>query len=300
MSEEVLWYAARVSGLMAWILSFGALASGLLARSEPAYGTSAGRWAGDTRNLMARLGVVALLVHTAATVASERFDLTIVSAITARLDGQWLVPAMVVGVVCGILVLLVEVWRLLTRSLPPAVELLLLLISAGVVAGGAYHGWQLGSDTQNPLAVAIVVLCAILLFGAAAVGLTTVVSGPTSPVTAVTHDPRADTGADNMVMNGTAMAQQDPSENKSSQSPKQAPFDTRLSVSLSKRVNIQAEDVFDRGPEIASARDVSVPHHQEQGSTPAAEESEDESSGSWSMRKLPDAPKPAHRDRKNR
>ncbi len=311
MSEEVLWYVARISGLMAWILGFAALAAGLLARSEPARGTSAGYWVADTRNMLGRLSVVALLVHGAATAAADQFGLQLQSVLTGRSGGQWLVSAMVVGVVCGWAMVGVEFARLASRRLGPISDAAFLVVATAAVAGGAYHGWLVGSDTQNPLAITVVVLSGLLLLGAAAIGLTSLLDGQ-DPLTVAPPAISAD-GEDLVLGNGV-------DQDSANGGPRL--FDPGPSVSLSRTVdayppdaaggrknngsdspgdhpnsNAEGTDRLDptvsgvlRGPQITSARDVT--------SHTSAQHSNDEevaAPGAWSMRKLPDAPKPAHR-----
>ena len=287
MSEEVLWYISRISGLMSWILSFGALAAGLLARSAPRHGTSAGLWAADTRNLLGRLSIVALLVHAAATATADRFGLTLGSALTGRAGGQWLVAAAVIGVASGWAMIAVELVRLVLKRLSPGGDLILLAVAAAIVGGGGYHGWQLGSDTQNPLAIAVMVLSGLLLLGAAALGLTSFLDGQ-DPLTAAPPSIAAEGQSENLVLGSDAAGSgQDGPQH----------FDPGPSVSLSRTIS-PAEDELGgrsnvdayRGPQISSARDVSG-----SAATPPTGTDSDQTPGAWSMRKLPDAPKPAHR-----
>lgn len=280
MSEEVLWYVARVSGLMAWILAVGALTAGLLARSGAAAGTNAGFWAKDTRNLLGRCSVLALAAHAGATAAAARFDLGVGAVLTGRQDQAWLIPAIVVGVVAAWGLALVEGVRLASRRLSPGGDLVLLLISAAIVGGGAYHAWRIGSDTGNPIAVAVVVLCVLLLAGAGAIGLT---SFPERESTD-DHNRRrkADAGGPKPGAWPTGL-QDEPVEPEQDPEPavvigapgdpspqRPGPFDQPLAVSLSRRVDSPPPtSVFDRGPEISSAPDVPRTPTDEDTTSPA-------------------------------
>jgi hypothetical protein len=296
VSEEVLWYIARISGLLAWILSFGALSAGLLARSEPAHGTSAGLWAADTRNLLGRLSVVGLAVHAAATAASDRFGLDLQSVLTGRAEGQWLVTAAVVGVACGWAIVGAELARLVPRRISGSGDLLLLAVAAATVAAGGYHGWQLGSDTQNPLAIAVMVLSGLLLLGSAAIGLTSFLDDQDPLVAAA---PSLAAEGENLVLSNEGTDAEVVAGNGVSESTdhRPLPVDAGLSVSLSRTIAPRADEQEDRGmsetlrgPQIASARDISPPLL-----PPSTNAAKGQISGAWSMRKLPDAPKPAHR-----
>lgn len=281
----MLWYAARVSGLMAWILAFGALAAGLLARSTPERETSAGLWAADTRNLLGRLAVLAIVVHGVSITAAERFDLPATAVLIARDTDGWLAAGFVVGTICAWTMVAVELVRLVVRRLPVLTELLVLAAATAVVLGGAYHGWQVGSDTRNPLTVAVVVVCGVLLIGAGAIGFTTFMAP------ALTDDRgQPDSGSSAGEAGGHGPIGR-PDDLFQSRQPT-GPNEVSLSLSLSHQVE-PPELPAARGPEIPSARDIAVP-----GNVEDRQDGDDQSS--WTMRKLPDAPKPQHRRRPRR
>lgn len=265
VNDEILWYVSRVSGLMAWILAFGALTAGLLARSGPAADTSAGLWASDTRTLLGRTAAVAVLVHWFSIGAAPSFAIDPVAGLTARQDGSWMAPAIVVGVFSAWALVVVEAARLVLRRLPEFVDLVLLTGSALIVAGGAVHGWRLGSDTNNPYAMIVVVFCGLVLLGAAAIGLTR------------SSD---DSGDGGLVT---------PSNGASSQ-----PDGFTIGVGPDEANQpVSASSIFDRGPELASAPDVGRrldqgqgPVAEEFGEEPTSQQFTDTLSGSWSMFRL--------------
>ncbi|MEM7274939.1 MAG: hypothetical protein AAF547_17790 [Actinomycetota bacterium] len=175
MSGDLLWYLARISGLMALILAFGALSAGLLLNSRPAWNTAAGQWAIDTHRFLGRSALLAVAVHTGTIVADDRFGLTIVNALTgADADGTTS-AALAIGTVCGWTMLLTELARLAEDHLPRWFDRLALVALALIVVGGAVHAWQLGSDTRNPAAIAVAAVCALVLAGTAALGTTSLV-----------------------------------------------------------------------------------------------------------------------------
>lgn len=307
MSEELLWYGSRVSGLMTWILAVGALTAGLVAAAAPRHQTVAGQWASDSRDFLGRSAVVALAVHGATIVAADRFPLTASAVLTGQEQGQWLATGLLTGVIGGWAILVVELLRPVAGRLGPTADRIGLLISVWVVAAGAYHGWEVGSDTGNTFALVVVGICGLVLMGAAALGLTPFIAnrypaGERYPADAdvpvadrglqVDHGPgRHDRGPDSDI--GTAPTTDGQSDRADDNAVGRVRPEAPLTVSLSRIANRPAPNL--RGPEIHSARDVSIPGVTEQ--QPAEDEPGSRWSGesSWSVRKIPDAPKPQHR-----
>ncbi len=168
MSDEVLWYAARVSGLMTWILACCALIAGLLISSQRDDRASPSRvWAGDAYRFLGITSLAFLAAHVAAIVLNPIFDLSIAEALSGR-DGQgWLASGVVIAAATGWLLLVVELLRNLERRAPRWFRPAIAIAALGVVVGGVVHAWSDGSDVRNPFAIVVVAIFIIAILAAA-------------------------------------------------------------------------------------------------------------------------------------
>ena len=173
MSDQILWYAARISGLMAWITACGALICALLLRSQRRrQPTAADEWVWDAYRFLGSATVAFVIVHGSAVVLDDRFDLSL-TVVFARSGGDWVGPGLLLGVIGAWLLLAREGLRYFADRLPRIVEGAIIATALAVVVAGAGHAWRLGSDVRSPFALVVlalvtlaVLLAATLSFGA--------------------------------------------------------------------------------------------------------------------------------------
>ncbi|MGI9595625.1 MAG: hypothetical protein ACR2QK_05675 [Acidimicrobiales bacterium] len=174
MSQEVLWYAARVSGLMTWVLACGALVAGLLLRSQGDDQPSPARlWLGDAHRFLGLASVSFLLVHGLAVVLGPVFDVSPIAAVLARDGSGWLPAGLAIGVLSGWLLVAVEGLRALDAHMPAVRRTITAVTATFVLLSGAAHAWSVGSDVRNRPAVALLAVAAVMVVAAAWLALGT-------------------------------------------------------------------------------------------------------------------------------
>ena len=173
MSDQILWYAARISGLMAWITACGALICALLLRSQRRrQPTAADEWVWDAYRFLGSATVAFVIVHGSAIVLDARFDVS-PTVVFARSAGAWVGPGLLLGVIGAWLLLATAALRFFADRLQRVVEGAIIATTLAVVVAGAAHAWRLGSDVRSPFALVVlalvtlaVLLAATLSFGA--------------------------------------------------------------------------------------------------------------------------------------
>ncbi|MGH1494182.1 MAG: hypothetical protein ACRBK7_33125 [Acidimicrobiales bacterium] len=180
MNEEVLWYAARVSGLMAWVLACGCLICGLLVRSQAEDDHSPSRlWADDACRFFGITSLLFAAGHAASIVLGTTFDVSAQELISLRSGGAWLEVGLITGVLCGWVLLVANVLRLFEDRLPSAAGTVTTVLTAAVVVGGVYHGWLEGSDVRNPVTMVVIGVAAVSIMAAASLALGSTGDKPT-------------------------------------------------------------------------------------------------------------------------
>ncbi len=165
MSEQILWYAARISGLMTWFTACGALISALLLRSRRSgHPTPADLWVADARRFLGSATVCFLIVHGSAIVLDTGLDVS-AAVVFGRGGDGWVESGLLLGVIGGWLVLMMLGFRFFADRLPPYVDGAMIVANAAVVAVGAVHAWRSGSDVRGPMALVVlaVVTLAVLV-----------------------------------------------------------------------------------------------------------------------------------------
>jgi DMSO/TMAO reductase YedYZ heme-binding membrane subunit len=146
----VWWYAARASGIIAWLLLTASVIWGVLlstqafpARRRPAWLLDLHRWLGG-------LTVAFVAAHLAALVADNYTDFDI-AALTIPYASKWRPGAVALGVVATWCLVAVEVTSLAMRRLPRKVWRGIHLTSYVVFWLASLHAAFAGTDTPNRL-----------------------------------------------------------------------------------------------------------------------------------------------------
>lgn len=167
MNEDVLWYVARVSGLMAWVLAYGALICGILIQSRSDDVSSPSRlWADDACRFFGFNCVLFAAIHGASIVMNPMFDVSPNALLTLSDGAAWLGTGLIVGVLSAWVLVVANLLRFVEARFASGPRLRTAL-TAVMLASSAVHGWLLGSDTQNLIVYVAVALAAVVALAAA-------------------------------------------------------------------------------------------------------------------------------------
>ncbi len=152
---------------MTWVLAYGSLICSLLVRSRPGDVSSPSRlWADDACRFFGFTSLLFGAVHCASVIMSSMFDIEPVGLLTLR-DGQaWIETGLIVGTLSGWALVVANGLRFLETRLKAATTIRTVLMTL-VLVGGAYHGWQIGSDVRNYVTYAVVAVAAVMALVAA-------------------------------------------------------------------------------------------------------------------------------------
>ena len=149
MNQQVWWYVARASGIVAWTLVTSSVILGLwlslrLTRQRPKPA-----WTLDLHRFVGGLAVVFTGVHLAGLVLDSyaKFD---VRDLLVPGASAWHAGAVALGVVGVYLLVAIEVTSLLMRRLPRKVWRAVHLTSYGLFVLATAHTFTAGSDASSP------------------------------------------------------------------------------------------------------------------------------------------------------
>ena len=150
MNQQVWWYVARASGIVAWVLVTVSVILGLwfslrLTRDRPRPA-----WTLDLHRFVGGLAVVFTGVHLAGLVLDSyvQFDLRDLLVPGAS---AWRAGAVALGVVGVYLLVAIEVTSLLMRRLPRKLWRAVHLSSYGLFVLATAHTFTSGTDASNPV-----------------------------------------------------------------------------------------------------------------------------------------------------
>lgn len=157
MSDQFFWFATRSAGILAWFSAASSLVVGLLLSTRALGRRPTIPWLLDLHRFFGAMSVVFLAIHLF-TLWADSF----VSFGPAELfvPGVAHVPglsrfSLALGVVAGWFLVIIEASSLIRTYLPARFWHTLHLTSFGVVAAGAIHAIQAGSDTDNRYVIAL-------------------------------------------------------------------------------------------------------------------------------------------------
>ena len=150
VSNELWWYVARSSGLVAWAAALGSVLCGL-ALSTKALGPRPRRpWLLDLHRFLAGLAVGFVSLHVVALVADNYISFGW-TEVLVPFASSYRPTAVAWGVVAFWLLALVEVTSLVRNRLPRRVWFRIHLASYVVAVASTLHGLQAGTDSGNPV-----------------------------------------------------------------------------------------------------------------------------------------------------
>lgn len=152
MTQELWWYTARASGLVAWVVVTASVVWGLLL-SARTLRPSRAAWALDLHRYLGVLAIVLTALHVVAIAFDEwiGFDW---DDLLVPYASAWRPAAVVWGIIAMYLLVAVEVTSLMirwiSRALWHAIHLLGFVVFGAVTA----HGLMAGTDADEPVMVA--------------------------------------------------------------------------------------------------------------------------------------------------
>ena len=148
MNEQVWWFAARASGIVAWALVTFSVCWGLMLSTKAAAKASQPAKLLDLHRFLGGLSVVFTAIHLLALVADSYVYFGWVE-IFVPWASEWKTTAVAWGIVAFYLLIAVELTSLLMKKLPRPVWRHIHRMSLGLFVFATYHGIQAGTDTQN-------------------------------------------------------------------------------------------------------------------------------------------------------
>ena len=150
--NQLWWYVARASGIVAWLLLTASVMWGIFLSTKLLQRLRRPAWLLDLHRWLGGLTVAFVALHIAALVADSyvTFDLT---DVLVPLASSWRRGAVALGVVAMWGLLAVELTSLAMRRLPRATWKAVHLLSYLVFWAVSLHAALAGTDTTNPLYV---------------------------------------------------------------------------------------------------------------------------------------------------
>lgn len=163
MTQELVWYTARASGIVAWVLVTGAVVWGLVLSQRP-LPQPRPAWVLDLHRYLGGLSVAFVAVHVIAIAADEYVGFGWTD-LFVPLASAWRPGAVAWGIVALYLLLAVEVTSLLMRRLPRRAWHAVHLTSFAVFLATTVHALQAGSDADEPALRAFAIGASALVAG---------------------------------------------------------------------------------------------------------------------------------------
>lgn len=182
MSEQIWWYTARATGLVALLLAAASIIWGLIYSSRIMEGRPTLRWTLDLHRYLGALTVTFVAVHMAALVADSYVHFG-PSELLVPMASKWNPGAVAWGVVAMYLLVAVQLSSLTMKRLPRRLWRYIHLLSYAVLGLGVAHGFTAGTEFDNPVVVGVTV--SVTSFAIYLTGLRIVTSGRSKPSVAV-------------------------------------------------------------------------------------------------------------------
>ncbi len=148
MRPEVWWYAARASGLVAWVLVTASTCLGLAQSSRLLRGLAKAPWIIDVHRHLATLTVIFSAVHVGGLWADSFVTFGPLEVFVPMASG-WRPGAVAWGIVAVYLLIAVQATSVLMKRMPRRVWHAIHLSSLAVFVMATIHGLQAGTDLSN-------------------------------------------------------------------------------------------------------------------------------------------------------
>ncbi len=152
MSEQIWWYTARASGIVALGLAALAVLWGLLFSTRLLQGKPSPQWLLDLHRFLGGLAVAFTAVHLTALMADSYVNFTLLDFLIP-FASDWQPLPVAYGVVGMYLLVAVQGTSLMMKRLPRRVWKWVHLTSYGMLWTGLIHGLTAGTDAAHPLYV---------------------------------------------------------------------------------------------------------------------------------------------------
>ncbi len=144
MNQELIWYTARASGIVTWVLVTAAIVLGLLLSQRPLPQTRPA-WILDLHRFLAALGLAFLAVHLGA-LALDTYVGFGWAELLVPLASPWRPGAVAWGIVACYLLVAVEITSLAMRRLGKRLWHAIHLSSFAVFLAATVHALEAGTD----------------------------------------------------------------------------------------------------------------------------------------------------------
>lgn len=171
MSDELTWYVARSSGLVAWSLLAGATIWGLLVTSRVLERRPSRAWLIDLHRHLGWLTLVFTAVHMLAIYVDDFVSFTAIEMLVP-LTSDFETNAVAWGVVALYLLVAVQVTSWLRGRMPAGLWRAVHWLSPPLLVVVSIHAVTVGTDVSNPYVAvpAIVIAAELVLLGAVRLG----------------------------------------------------------------------------------------------------------------------------------
>ncbi len=167
MNDQLWWYLARSSGIVAWALLTAAVLFGLVVRTKVGASPARPPWWLDLHRFLGGVATLFTLVHLAALVADSYIHFTVVDLLVPGAS-EWKPGAVAWGVVALWLLVVVEVTSLAQKRLPRRLWRWIHLTSYPLFWMATMHFVTAGTDAGSGAAIAAIVVAtgAVVFFTA--------------------------------------------------------------------------------------------------------------------------------------
>ncbi len=161
MTEQIWWYAARASGIVAWWLLAFAVGWGVLYRSRLLSGRKVPKWLLATHRFTGGTAVTFTGIHIAALVADSYVHFGLADVFVPYAS-DWKSGAVAWGIVAFWMLAAVQVTSWFMKHLPRRLWLAIHLTSYPLFVSATMHAATAGTDAGNRLSIAAVSLALVL------------------------------------------------------------------------------------------------------------------------------------------
>lgn len=171
MADQITWYAARASGLVAWGLVLASIVWGLLLATRVLGRRPAPAWILSLHRFLGALTVAFIGVHVGAVLLDSYTDFSLANVLVP-FTGSWHPLAVAWGIVAMYLLVAIEVTSLLRRRLSARAWHSVHLLSYFLFATATVHMITAGTDVTAVIATSTAVLLGVVVaFGSTALYL---------------------------------------------------------------------------------------------------------------------------------
>lgn len=156
MSSQIVWYAVRASGIVAWALAASSVVWGLAISSRALGRTPRPAWLFDLHRFLGGTALIFTGVHVGATLLDTYVHFSLVDVLVP-FTGSWHPVAVAWGIVALYLLLAVELTSLARSRVPKRLWRRVHYGSFGLYVLSTVHALTAGTDGRSPAFVAAVV-----------------------------------------------------------------------------------------------------------------------------------------------